>query len=146
MSSSSKWVGNSFEMSSKFKMFEFFSAETRSPKWVRTQNEFGTHFRTHPKGVGRRSVGRPLIALGIGVKKWSKSEFFLEVKYCFACVSYSVQPSGLTSPPSGGCKISHPEPLHPRVPKIIHVKCTFHTPLTIEKKIDNFLEFIPMFT
>ena len=57
-------------------------------------------FELIPKG----SAGRPVVALGIGVKKWSKSGLFLEVKYCFACISYSVHPSGLTSSSSGGRK------------------------------------------
>ena len=45
-----------------------------------------------------RVISPPLTVLGIGVKKWSRSGFFLEVNYRFACVSYSVHRSRLTSP------------------------------------------------
>ena len=58
MSASSKWVRNSSEMSSKLKMFELFSAESCVMKWVRTQNEFRTHFPTHPRARPGRPAGR----------------------------------------------------------------------------------------
>ena len=91
MSSSSIWVRNSFEMSSKFKLFSLFSAETRSPKWVRTQNEFGTHFRTHPKG----SAGRPVYC-----SAWNRSQKVVK-KWTFFGPQVLLRVHQLSCPPFG---------------------------------------------